>query len=117
MNDDNGAGLRALFYGLCSFWDISIRAAEDPDDPSDFTLRALSREPVYVVILPEPADRQVEIGALLSYGNLVLVLDDWDLNTFRACRNKVRAAAQLHQWISSGGTHAAAERRRLGIAS
>lgn len=117
MTDDNGAGLRALFYGLCSFWDIGVQAPDDPDDPSDFTIPVPGRWRAYVVIIPEPAARQVEIAALLFHGNLVLVLDGWDLDNLRICAGKEAAAAWLRVWIETGDTHAAAERKRLGIAS
>jgi hypothetical protein len=116
MNDDNGAGLRALFYGLCSLWDIEIWGEDRAGEmPADFYLPY--RMGVFVVIVPEPTDRQVEIAALLARQEKFIVLDYRDLNTFRNCQDKVRAAAQLYQWIGSGGTHAAAERQRLGIAS
>lgn len=116
MTDDNGAGLRALFYGLCSLWDISVRAAEDPSDPSDFALPGMAGPwPAYVVILPEPAARQVEIDCLLHYGNKVLVLDERDLDEFRTCPGGASAGFMIERWVTTGDTHAARERQRLGL--
>lgn len=116
MSDDNGEGLRALFYGLCSYWGISIRAVEDPSDPSDFTLPVAGGRLIYVVIIPEPADRQVEIATLLHYGNRVLVLDGDDLEALRCCAGATRAGFIFEDWMQAG-THAACERQRMGIAS
>jgi hypothetical protein len=116
VTNDNGAGLRALFYGLCSLWDIDVWGEEQAGDmPADFYLPGGMG--AYVVILPMPADRQVETGALRARQEKFIILDDWDLDAFRACQNRVRAAAQLHQWIRTGSTHAAHERRLLGISS
>jgi hypothetical protein len=116
VNGDNGAGLRALFYGLCSLWDIEIWDEERAGEmPADFYLPYAMG--VFVVIIPVPADRQVEIAALRARKEGFIILDDWDLDAFRSCQNKVRAAAQLRQWIRTGSTHAAHERRLLGISS
>jgi hypothetical protein len=116
MSDDNGAGLRALFYGLCSFWDIGIWDEERAGEmPADFYLPW--RWGAFVVITPEPAGRQVEIAALLGRQEKFIVLDGWDLDNLRICAGKEAAAAWLRVWIETGETHAAIERKRLGIAS
>jgi hypothetical protein len=114
MTDDNGEGLRLLFHGMCSIFDIDIDASEDPADPDDFCI--CSRPRVYVVILPEPGARQVEIESLLFYGNKVLVLDRQDLDMFRCCPEAASAGFMIEQWLLSG-THADAQRRRMGIGS
>jgi hypothetical protein len=114
--DDNGEGLRALFYGLCSFWDIDAWDEKQAGlMPADFYLPGGMG--AYVVIVPEPAGRQVEIATLLQRQEKFIVLDDWDLDEFRTRQHKVAAAQQLGWWIRNGDTHAARERRRLGIAS
>jgi hypothetical protein len=118
LNEDKG--LAPLFYGLCLFWGIPVEAA-DPDDPSDFCLlpgreRSVSRDLVYVVLLPEPAARQVEIQALLYHGNQVLILDEFDMSELRLAQHVHQASGILRHWISSGETHAGQDRRRLGIA-
>jgi hypothetical protein len=115
--DDNGEGLRALFYGLCLHWGIEVRKAGDPSDPSDFAIRCSGAWPVYVVIVPEPADRQAEIAALLYHDNQVLVLDARDLDVLRTSRDREMAVREVDYWIRTGRTSAAAERLRLGIAS
>lgn len=113
--DDNGEGLRALFYGLCRYWGIDIRQPDDPSDPSDFSL-AGGMWRSYVVIVPEPAARQVEIAALLSYGNRVLVLNRDDIEDMRT-RGGASVGFLIEHWVKTGDTHAAMERRRMGIAS
>lgn len=118
--NDNGKGLRALFYGLCSFWDIDVWDEERTGPmPAEFFLPFRPPRPfgTYVVIVPTPASRQVEIEALLGQQAQFIVLDDWDLDEFRLCRNKVDAAQHLSTWVKGGGTHAAGERKRLGIGS
>jgi hypothetical protein len=116
VTDDNGAGLRALFHALCSFWDIEIWSEERAGEmPADFYLPY--RMGAFVVIAPQPADRQVEIAALLGRQEKFIVLDNWDMDNLRICVGKEAAAAWLRVWIETGETHAAAERRRLGIAS
>jgi hypothetical protein len=114
-NDDNGESLRALFHGLCSYWGIDARPSEDPGDPYDFTLRATGM-PVYVVILPEPEDRQVEIATLHHYGDRVLVLDRTDLENLRRCADEAGASFVISHWLRNG-TSATAERARMGIRS
>jgi hypothetical protein len=116
-NYDNGAGLRALFYGLCSFWDIRVREPDDPSDPSDFTLPAPGGgRPAYVVVTPEPSGRQVEIASLLSCGNRVLVLDRDDLDNLRLASGREEAAEVISNWVTYD-THGTVMRRRLGITS
>lgn len=116
MNDDNGKGLRALFYGLCSLWDIPVWDEEQAGGmPADFYLPGGMG--AYVVIAPHPADRQVEVSALLAQQEKFIVLDDGDLNEFRLCYSKKYAEKQLGYWIRTGHTYAAKERKRLGIAS
>ena len=114
MIDDNGKGLEDLFSGLCSLWDIDIDASEDPYNTYDFIILAIPR--IYVVILPEPADRQIEIANLLFYDNKVLALDRHDLDLFRRCPGGAEAAAMIEFWLRDG-THASAERKRMGIGS
>lgn len=116
MADDDGKGLRALFYGLCSLWDIDVWDGEQAGPmPADFYL--LSGMGAYVVIVPEPADRQAEIANLRSSQERFIVLDDWDLDEFRSCRHKVAAAQWLHLRVRTGDTHAARERRHLGLST
>lgn len=112
MTDDNGASLRRLFHGLCGIFGIDVEEAEDPADSDDFCIR--SRPRVYVIILPEPEGRQVEIESLLLYGNKVLVLDRQDLEHFRVCPNALIAAYTIETWLRHG-THASTERQRMGI--
>jgi hypothetical protein len=109
---DNGASLRRLFHGLCGLFDFDVEEAEDPADPADFCIG--SRPRVYVVILPEPEDRQVEIASLLHYGNKVLILDRHDLDLFRRCADRFSAALAIETWLRDG-THASAERERMGL--
>lgn len=119
MTDDNGAGLRALFYGLCSFWKIDAWTEEQTGEmPADFYLCLPGVAfNTYVVIVPGPSARQVEVSVLRQRQAKFIILDDWDLDRFRACENRRRAADQLGQWAESGDTHAARERRSLGICS
>ena len=112
MTGDNGESLRLLFHGLCGIFGIEARKAEDPEDWADFCIGARPR--VYVVILPEPEDRQVEIKSLLHYGNKVLVLDRFDLNIFRCAPDAASAGAMVEWWLRNG-THASTERERMGI--
>lgn len=116
ITDDNGKGLRALFYGLCRFWDIDAWDEERAGEmPADFYLP--TGMGAYVIIAPEPADRQVEAAVLLQRQEKFIILDDWDLDEFRKCQHKVAAAQWLGIMIRTGRTHAAAERQRLGIGS
>lgn len=116
MTGDNGKGLRALFYGLCSFWGIDVWDEERMgESPADFYLPY--RMGAYVIIVPGPADRQVEIGALLQRQEKFVVLDEYDLDRFRSCQNRVQAANYLCIALAGGDTHAARERQRLGISS
>jgi hypothetical protein len=110
---DKDQALKALFSGLCRYWGVSIEPTEDPTEPDDFSFPG--RPPVYVVILPEPEDRQVEIGTLLSYGNRVLVLDEHDLEAFRSSPGGVSAVFLLERWLRDGNTHAARARQQMGI--
>jgi hypothetical protein len=114
MTDDKDEGLRYLFRGLCSLFGIDAEASEDPDDGYDFIVRYRPR--VYVVILPEPEDRQVEIASLLFHGNKVLILDRHDLDLLRRCPDRFSAAYAIEGWLRDG-THASAERQRMGITS
>jgi hypothetical protein len=111
MTYDDGEGLKRLFHGLCDFFGIDVVASEDPDDPYDFIVRYQPR--VAVVILPEPEDRQVEIATLLYHGNKVLMLDRQDLDVFRRCSDRFSAAYAIENWLRDG-THASAERQRMG---
>jgi hypothetical protein len=114
--DDNGAGLRALFYGLCAFWEIDVWTEEQTGPmPADFYLMP-SGMGTYVVIVPEPVDRQVEIAALTANCLSLIVLDREDLDHLRACAGRTDAMAVLRQWHRSGSTHAAVMRRHAGIA-
>jgi hypothetical protein len=106
-------GLAPLFWGLCLFWGIRIEESEDPDDGYDFCLPA--HPPLYVVMLPEPEDRQVEIASLIHHGNAVLLLDEFDLNDLRGHGSKHRMAGQI-EYIARWGTHASKERQKMGIA-
>lgn len=113
---DNGEALRALFHGLCLYWGIPIKTAEDPGDPSDFRLTG-GREYVWVVIVPEPAGRQVEIASLLSYGNHVLILDRDDIEDLRTRGGGVSAGFLIEHWLKTGDTNAIRARQRMGITS
>lgn len=108
--------LRNLFLGLCQFFEISVRPADDPDDPHDFTLHAGTRQPAYVVVIAGPADRQVEIAALRFHGNKVLVVDEDDLNQLRMAAGTASAGAVIDAWLRDG-THGSLVRERLGMPS
>lgn len=112
MSYDDDRGLRHLFHGLCSIFGIDVEES-DHEDPDDFSIRY--RPPVRVVILSEPEDRQVEIASLLFHGNKVLVLDRADLDLLRRCADRFSAAYTVERWLMRG-THASAERARMGIA-
>lgn len=118
MNDDNGKGLRALFYGLCKFWDIDVWDEEATGPmPADFLLLPSSGH-AYVVIVPEPAARQVEIGTLSQpTEESFIILNRDDLNELRLCFDRTTALQQLRYWIRTGRTRAAADRHDLGIGS
>jgi len=113
--DDNGKGLRALFYGLCSFHGITAWDQEDAGmQAADFYLPAGMG--TFVVIIPEPAARQVEIAALRAQQEHFIVLDRDDLDAFRLCPGGASASMLIENWIKSGATHAVLARRSAGIA-
>lgn len=114
MTDDNGKGLRALFYGLCSLHGIEVLEVQDMDAmPSDFCLMD-HKFPCHVVILPGPADRQVEIAALRHHGVPFIILNRQDLDDFRMCPNPVVAEIVIDNWLRND-TRAASERRLIGL--
>jgi len=113
MTNDNGAGLRALFYGLCTFWDIDIWDGEQAGEmPADFYLP--HGMGVFVVVAPGPADRQVEIGALRQRKEKYVILDRDDLDNLRLSDGPEEAVETIGNWISYG-THGSVMRRSLGI--
>lgn len=119
MTDDNGKGLRALFYGLCCLRDVTAWDEERMGAmPVDFYLPDFR---AWVIIVPEPAARQVEIDAIRDYPGWSkhpgLLLDRWDLEEFRTCQDKVRVVNWLKSQVRTGDTHAARERQRLGLSS
>ena len=109
MTGDNGAGLRALFYGLCLHW--NVRVIEE-DGPADFYLPGSGG--VYVVIIPEPADRQVEIAAL--QGHCLIILDSKDIDAFRQLNHARDVLGRIDTWVRYD-THGAAMRRSIGLPS
>src|SRR5580692_747384 len=110
MTDDNGEGLRALFYGLCALHSIEVLDMQGSDAmPSDFCITD-HKFPCHVVILPGPADRQVEIAALRQRGVPFIVLNRQDLDDFRMCPNPVVAEIVIDIWLRND-TRGAAERR------
>jgi hypothetical protein len=111
--NDNGKGLRALFYGLCSLWEIDVWD-EDAigETPADFYL--LSGTGCFVVIAPEPQDRQVEIAALQARQERFIILDAEDLNRLRVEHGPRSAGVLFEEWFQHG-TRAYAKRRAAGI--
>jgi hypothetical protein len=111
---DNGAGLRAFFYGLCAFYDIAALEPErHGEEAADFYLPG-PQFGLYVLILPEPADRQVEIAVLRDHQARFILLDREDLDVMRAAGTRSAAV----EWITQRaqfGTHCDAMRRRAGI--
>jgi hypothetical protein len=117
MTDDNGAGLRMLFHGLCSFWDIEAWDGEKAQEPAaDFFLPYIMGSGVFAVIVPEPAARQVEIAAVRQHWQNLLVLDRDDLDNLRLAGDKTEAAEVVRNWILYD-THGSVMRRHLGITS
>jgi hypothetical protein len=113
--NDNGAGLRAFFYGMCAFHEIDVRDPEDfGEAAADFYLAApaLSR---FVLILPEPNDRPVEIAALRDHQVRFLLLDREDLDHLRTAGTRSAAVRQITYWIEYQ-THCDVMRRNAGIA-
>jgi hypothetical protein len=114
MTDDNGKGLRALFYGLCAIWDMEVLDMQEADAmPSDF---CLMNPPCCVVIVPEPGGRQVEIAALRHRGVPLIILDREDLDSLRRSVSRASAWFVLDRWLRLP-THASAERRLMGLDS
>jgi hypothetical protein len=114
MTGDNGRGLRALFYGLCALHGIEVLDMQEAGAmPSDFCV-VDGKFPCHVVILPEPADRQVEISSLRHRGVPLLILNRQDLEDFRMCPNPAVAEIVIGTWLRND-TRAAAERRRMGL--
>lgn len=114
MTSDNGKGLRALFYGLCTLHGIEVLDMQEADAmPSDFCI-VDGKFSCHVVILPEPPARQVEIKTLRHRDVPLIVLDRHDLDIFRRCPNGAEAAAMIEFWLRNG-THASSERQRMGI--
>lgn len=112
MDNKNGAGLRALFYGLCALWEIEAWDEERAGPmPADFYLPAGTG--MYVVIAPGAADRQVEIGALRQRQEAFIALDRDDLDNLRLAGEREEAAEVVRNW-SEYGTHGAVMRRRPG---
>jgi len=112
--DDNGRGLRALFYGLCCFHGVTVWDQEDAGvHAADFYLPAGMG--TFVVIIPEPAARQVEIAALRAQQEHFIVLDRDDLDQLRLCPGGAAAGFLVENWVKSGATHAAQARRSAGI--
>lgn len=113
MSDDNGAGLCALFKGLCQFHGIVAWDEERAGPmPGDFYLP--DGMGMYVVIAPEPQDRQVEIMALRHRLEKFIVLDREDLDAFRSCATRGLALERIGYWASYG-THAQAMRRHARL--
>ena len=116
MTNDNGAGLRALFHGLCTFWDIEIWDGEQAGEmPGPFDFYLPYGAGVFVVIAPGPADRQAEIGALRQRKEQFVVLDRDDLDNLRLATGPEEASETIGNWIAYG-THGAVMRRHPGTA-
>ena len=122
-HNDPGKGLSALFYGLCTFWGTTVWDEEESGwMPADYYLPSAGygrarpgyRTGTFVVILPEPAARQVEIDALTAQGLKFIVLDRDDLDNLRCCADRDEAAALLSEWISHT-THGAVARKDHGL--
>jgi hypothetical protein len=114
MTDDNGEGLRALFYGLCTLHNIEVVDMQEVSGmPSDFCITD-HKFPCHVVILPRPADRQVEIAALRHRGVPLLLLNRQDLHDLRKCPDFTVAETVLDNWLH-GDTRAVVERRQIGL--
>jgi len=108
----NGAGLRALFSGLCAFHEIAVREVDQQGEAAaDFYL---PYQGVYVLILPEPVDRPVEIAALRDHQARFILLDREDLDTLRKDDTRSAAIDRIGLWVQFG-THCDAMRRRIGI--
>jgi len=126
VTGDNGAGLRALFYGLCCFHGIDIWAEDQIGQiPADFYLPEAPwrkggflrpRRGIYVIITPEPADRQLEINTLQAQGRKFIILDREDLSSFRDCGIKSVALERIGDWADYD-THGAVMRRSIGLPS
>lgn len=118
--NDNGKGLRALFYGLCSRWSISLWDEEDTGEmPADFYLLASpaggrTQEGTYIVIAPNPEDRQVEVAALQARQEKFIILDADDINLLLDCGGARQAGFVIRHWLDDG-TRAYAKRRAAGI--
>ena len=106
MPDDNGAGMRALFHGLCRYW--GYRASEM--QVADFLLA----HGIQVVITPGPADRQVEVGALRAAHERVLLLNRDDMEALCHCDGAEAFAAMIWH-LALDGSHAARARQAAGI--
>jgi hypothetical protein len=114
MNEDNGEGLRALFYGLCTLHNIEVVDMQGSDAmPSDFCVTD-HKFPCHVVIVAEPDGRQDDIAALRRRGVPLIILNKQDLTDLGRCPDAGLADAVVDIWLRND-TRAAAVRRQIGL--
>jgi len=112
--DDNGEGLRAFFYGLCRFHGIYVQDPEVAGEAAaDFYLSGRELG-LYVLILPKPEDRPVEVAALRDHQVRFVMLNREDLALLRTLSNRTLFIRQFGYWTEYQ-TQCDVARRRAGI--